>query len=78
MSWEEALDALGAREEWEPPSDLGPLPLELASRAHEILDLLAEQIKALEARQDQLGRELAALPVASGEPSTPHYIDTTV
>jgi hypothetical protein len=77
MSWDEALSALGANEAWEPPPDLGPLPAELVARARETLDRLAEQIEALQARRDEVGRELAALPVASGEPSTPHYVDTT-
>lgn len=77
MTWEEALAALGADNAWEAPPDLGPLPTELVARARGTLAALGDQIQALEARRDEVGRELAALSAGPGEPSTPHYIDTT-
>ena len=78
MTWEEALDALGATGEWEPPADLGPLPAALAARAQETLARLTEQIQTLETQQAEVARELTALSTAgSSEPSTPHFIDTT-
>ena len=77
MTWEEALDALGTPEAWDPPPDLGPLPVELVSRARETFEKLAAQVKAVEARLDQVVGEIGDLSMASGEPNTPHYIDTT-
>ena len=78
MSWDEALDTLGNTDEWNPPAGLGPLPDDLTPRVREILAALGDQIRALQVRRDEVGREIAALSAGSGEPSTPHYIDTTV
>ena len=74
-SWDLVLDALDARleratsapessdprDEWTPPSGLGPLPLRLASRAQSILERSDHAMADLDATRHEVGRELATL-----------------
>lgn len=62
MNWEAALDEIErSSEEWQPPTDLGPLPTHLVGRAQEVLAGLERRIGATEREQGELREELGRL-----------------
>ncbi len=70
--------AVGAREDWAPPTGLAPLPVELGPRARA---LVAAQLAAIAGVEEQLQRlrdELATLrrPQSRRPDEGPAYIDT--
>jgi hypothetical protein len=60
------------------PSDIGPLPVTLASRAAATLQRMTEVESVLERERAELARELAALSAAKSSPaaSVPRFLDT--
>lgn len=61
---------------WRPPTDLGPLPVQLMDRAARLLDAQSRDITTAEAARADLGARIAAPPpVAPAPPAL--YLDVT-
>lgn len=67
-----------AQREWSEPAKLGPMPLDLAGRAHSIADRQQQVTRELELERDGVGRHLDALRSVPGIDSRgPRYLDAT-
>ena len=60
--WDSALDEIErSSDEWQPPTDLGPLPERLVGRARDVLAGLERRIGATEREQAELRHEIGRL-----------------
>lgn len=76
----DALDAGQAGELtlFEPPTGLGPLPLELVARARDLLDQAEDLIRELSVNVLALGQDLAVvrtLDASTARPSQANFVD---
>ncbi len=83
-----ALEALDSDEEvdpmlledWAPPTDLGPLPIEQAAAVQATLDRYAEVIKLMTTASESIRQTLSQLSQRSArsQGALPHYGDSAV
>jgi len=83
-AWNAALDELeryadgpGLGLDWVPPTDLGPLPVELLPRARRIAAAQDRAIRRLTDERRTVGAHLEAVGAASPAPVRPVYLDVS-